>query len=298
MLEKNQIYNWDCLDLLKKIDNNSIDLCITDPPYNYEFLNHNWNQEEINRRIEKVQNSKTLIKHIPYWSWLSWWVRNERWYKKNYENNISYTDWASKWWEELYNSMKHWWYVLIFNSSRTIAHIQVAMEKVWFYTRDILVWKKNSWLPKWLNYSKKLEKLWVKDFHKYEWFHSCLRNEWEAILMIQKPLLNNYQNTIKETWLWLLKTDLEKWKFQWNVFENYKRDKKDEFNSHCTVKPIELLEKLMQICIPIEKNRVVLDPFIWSWSTAVACKNLWLDFIWFEINKEYYNISLERLKSI
>ena len=34
MLEINKIYNLDCFDFLKKVDNNSIDLAVIDPPYN------------------------------------------------------------------------------------------------------------------------------------------------------------------------------------------------------------------------------------------------------------------------
>ena len=34
MLEKNKIYCMDCLEGLKKLPDNSIDLILTDPPYN------------------------------------------------------------------------------------------------------------------------------------------------------------------------------------------------------------------------------------------------------------------------
>ena len=34
MVRINQIYNLDCLDLINKIDNNTIDLAVIDPPYN------------------------------------------------------------------------------------------------------------------------------------------------------------------------------------------------------------------------------------------------------------------------
>lgn len=296
--ENYNIINKDCIKWLKKIESDSIDMCLTDPPYNYEFLNHDWNQDEINRRIDRVKDSKTLIKYIPYWSWLSWWVRNKRWYEKNYNNTIEYTDWSYKWWKEVYRVMKSWWYALIFNSSRSIAHIQIAMEKAGFYTRDILVWRKHSGIPKWLNYAKKLEKLWMKDYKKYEWFHSCLKNEWESILLVQKPLINNYQNTLQKTWLWLMKTDLTEWVFQSNILENFKRDKKDEFNSHCTVKPLWLIKRLIKMCVPLESERVILDPFLWSWTTAVAANELWLKSVWFEINKTYYEIIKKRLSNI
>ena len=34
MLELNKIYCGDCLELMKQIDDKSIDLIVTDPPYN------------------------------------------------------------------------------------------------------------------------------------------------------------------------------------------------------------------------------------------------------------------------
>jgi len=34
MLELNKIYYMDCLDFLKEIQDNSVDLIVTDPPYN------------------------------------------------------------------------------------------------------------------------------------------------------------------------------------------------------------------------------------------------------------------------
>ena len=36
MLAINQIYHMDCLDFLAKVDDNSIDLLIADPPYNMD----------------------------------------------------------------------------------------------------------------------------------------------------------------------------------------------------------------------------------------------------------------------
>ena len=34
MLELNKIYQGDCLEIMNKIDDNSLDLTITSPPYN------------------------------------------------------------------------------------------------------------------------------------------------------------------------------------------------------------------------------------------------------------------------
>lgn len=42
MLELNQIYNMDCVEGLKKIDDNSIDLIVTSPPYNVGIDYDTW----------------------------------------------------------------------------------------------------------------------------------------------------------------------------------------------------------------------------------------------------------------
>lgn len=79
---KNKILQGNCIEVMKSIPANSIAGCITDPPYNYEFIGKDWNPEEIERRTSRIQNSKTLVKNIPYGSGLAGGVRNKAWYKK------------------------------------------------------------------------------------------------------------------------------------------------------------------------------------------------------------------------
>lgn len=80
---KNKIYLGNCIEIMKKIPSKSIAGCITDPPYNYEFIGRNWDKEEIERRKDRVKNSSsTLVKNIPYGSGLAGGVRNTAWYKK------------------------------------------------------------------------------------------------------------------------------------------------------------------------------------------------------------------------
>jgi site-specific DNA-methyltransferase (adenine-specific) len=297
-LRKNEIICDNCIEGLKKIPTNSIDACITDPPYNYEFIGHKWNPEEIKRRTERVQNSKTLVKHIPYGSGLAGGVRNDRWYKKNAENVIDYQNWCFNWGKEAYRVLKPGAYILVFNSSRTIAHVQIALEKAGFYTRDILVWKKNSGIPKGLNFSKKLEIEGEKDFKKWEGWHSCLRNEWEGIVMLQKPLINNYLETVKKFGVGLLHAqDINSMGFQSNIIENIKRDKKEDFNIHCTIKPQDLISKLIDLILPLEKSKIVLDPFMGSGTTALAAIKKGVSFLGFEINEEYCNIAKKRIEA-
>lgn len=284
---------------MKLLSSNSISTCITDPPYNYEFVGKSWNEDEIKRRLNKAKdnNSSTLVKNLPYGSGLSGGVRNERWYKKNRDNIIEYQKWCESWAKELYRVLKNGSLCFVFNSSRTIAHVQIAFENVGFYTKDIIVYRRNSGIPKGLNVSKKLQKLGYDNYYIWDGWHSCLRNEWEAILIVQKPLLNNHIETLMKNNVGLLYTKTDEG-FMSNVIENVQRDKKDDYNTHPTVKPIELIKKLIHISTPNVKGNIVIDPFMGSGTTAIASEELGINYIGFELSGEYCNIAEQRIKQL
>lgn len=293
----NKIHLGNCIDIMRKIPANSIATCVTDPPYNYEFFGHKWDMYEINRRCGKAKdNPNILVKHIPYGSGLSGGTRNKNWYKRNRDNILDYQKWVEEWGVELYRILKPGAYVFVFNSSRTVAHIQVALENVGFYARDIFVWIRNSGIPKGLNISLKMKKDNRQNWESWKEWHSATRNCWEAISVTQKPLENNYINTLDKYGVGLLKTkDNTSENFLSNVFENYKRDKKDNFNEHITIKPISLIKKLIEISTPLNIENIVIDPFIGSGTTAVAAKLLGINFIGCEINNDYIEIAKQRL---
>lgn len=291
----NTVILGDCVKVLKDFDAESIACCITDPPYNYEFIGKDWNNEEIIRRVNHAKkNSSILVKNIPYGSGLAGGIRNKRWYEKNRKNIIDYQKWIELWGAELFRILKPGSYILVFNSSRTIAHVQVALENVGFYARDIIVWRRNSGIPKGINIKKKLETMGDDTAMNWEGWHSCLRNEWEAIAVLQKPLINNYIQTIKRYNVGLLYTKSESG-FQSNIIENIKRDIQKDFNIHPTVKPIDLMEKLIKLTVPKDDNNIILDPFSGSGTTLVAAKKLGFNYIGIEINQTYIEISNKRL---
>ena len=293
------IYNEDCIEGLIDVETNSVDACVTDPPYNYEFVGHKWDHDEINRRMERVKNSNTLVKHIPYGSGLAGGVRNTRWYEKNAQNIIDYRDWTEKWAQEVFRVMKPGAYIMVFNSTRTIAHVQVALESVGFYARDIIVWKKNSGIPKGINLSKKLQKEGVAGAEKWEGWHSALRNEWEAIALLQKPLEDNYPNTVQKWGVGVMKTINKDGSFQSNILNDIPREVKEDFNVHCTVKPVNLIERLIGMIVPEPRSdKIVLDPFMGSGTTAVAAVNLGVGYLGFEVVKDYVAIANNRVSKI
>ncbi|MDD3175631.1 MAG: site-specific DNA-methyltransferase [Candidatus Nanoarchaeia archaeon] len=67
------------------------------------------------------------------------------------------------------------------------------------------------------------------------------------------------------------------------------------FINHPTPKPTKFIKELLEMFS--NKNDLVLDPFIGSGSTALACKDLERNFIGFEIEKKYYDLANKRLKN-
>jgi len=67
------------------------------------------------------------------------------------------------------------------------------------------------------------------------------------------------------------------------------------FINHPTPKPKTFIKEIIQMLS--RENDIILDPFIGSGSTAIACKQTERNFIGFEIDKNYYKLAQERLKN-
>jgi site-specific DNA-methyltransferase (adenine-specific) len=75
---------------------------------------------------------------------------------------------------------------------------------------------------------------------------------------------------------------------------NILKYKKDYTGYHPTQKPILLLEDLIKTFS--NAGDTVVDLTIGSGSTAIACLNTDRKYIGFELNEEYYNIAVDRIK--
>lgn len=65
-------------------------------------------------------------------------------------------------------------------------------------------------------------------------------------------------------------------------------------NVHPTQKPISLMEYLVKTYT--NENDVVLDFTAGSFTTGVACQNLGRKFIGIELDEQYYEIGVQRMK--
>ncbi len=69
----------------------------------------------------------------------------------------------------------------------------------------------------------------------------------------------------------------------------------DKKTGHPSQKPLALMKYLIEI--HSKENDIVLDPFLGSGTTGIACKLLNRKFIGIEMNKEYLEIAVARIKA-
>lgn len=78
----------------------------------------------------------------------------------------------------------------------------------------------------------------------------------------------------------------------WSTSRIHAQDPERE--NHPTQKPIEIIERIVKASCP--KNGIVLDPFMGTGTTVIACLKNDRQYVGFEINKDYYNIIINRIK--
>lgn len=230
-MELDKIYNVDCFEYLQQIENDSIDLIVTDPPYivcttggggtinsvmeldkslkalDEANISSGYDIEELARHISRIQGGK-----------------------------INAYFWCSK------------------AQIPEYFRVYVGLYSCKF---DILCWHKYNALPSYCNkYLTDTEYLLY--FHKIGGLHP---STYEDARTYEVGVIN-------------LKDKIK-----------YK---------HPTIKPLPFTQRIIRNSS--EKGMVVLDPFMGSGTTAVACIREERHFIGFEISPEYYKIACNRIK--
>lgn len=145
-------------------------------------------------------------------------------------------------------------------------------------------------------------------------------NDWENMGTISKELkkfkikvksLNHWQKTNPQPAEWKRRFvpgreyflhSIKQGKYTFNVEKLHKgvfemgltKQSEKSWGKHPNQKPVKLMEEIIEIIS--EENDVILDPFMGSGSTGVACKNLNRKFIGIEMDEKYYQLSKDRIE--
>jgi len=302
---KNKILEGDALELFKKIPDNSIDLVLTDPPYFLDKLDSNWDLEEVNSK----KNMK-VITSLPAGM------------KFSREQGVNLYNWYSMIAKEVHRVLKPGGYFFTFSSPRLYHRTASAVDDAGFEIRDAFLWLYTQSQAKAMGLDHVIKKR--KDLSDEQkealsnkldgWKTPQLKSNYEPIVFGRKKTEGNNLDNVLKYEVGLLNTNVTTGDdmFPSNVISTDpisddidrafliskpSKKEKGEYNFHKTVKPIEICVHLIRLSV-LSEDAIVLDPFMGSGTTAVATKILGLNYLGFEINKEYIEIANKRLDEL
>ena len=258
MIELNKIYNEDCLEGMKRIPDKSVNLIVTSPPY--------------------AQQRKNQYGGIP---------------------ESSYPSWTAGWMDEARRILTPDGSILI-NIRPHIRNGEISdyVLKTRLHVREC-GWKECE------------ELIWIKPDSPPLGGVNRPRRAWESILWFSKtgkPYCDTKANGVESN-----RIGFESSKYEHggksHIHAGQNKAKKgtarsrdyievgtgkvDKSINHPAMFPIQVPEYLIRMCS--NEGGVVLDPFMGSGTTAIACINTGRNFIGFELDEDYYNIANKRI---
>jgi len=289
----NKIMNANCIDHLPNLETESIHLFLSDMPYgisldDWDVLHNNTNIALLGTSPAQKGKSGFKRRGKPIRGWSS------------ADRNIGkeYQEWCDSWISLLFPLMKEGASLFVFGARRTLHRAINAFEDCGFLLKDVLVWKKPSAHHRAQKFANVLKSRGLeKELREWEgWRLGNLAPIYEPIAWFFKP----YRTTITDNILrhGVGAINIEECKINGSSPTNLLEFgyAENEARIHEAQKPLALIEFLIKLTT--KENQIVLDPFMGSGTTAIAAKHLQRQFIGFEIKKEYYEESLERLKTI
>ena len=300
----NKIIWGDAEEILPKIEDNSIDLVLTDPPYFFHKMDNKWDA----KTVSAVKDYCKVVRHLPPGM------------KFDREQGKRFYGWFLKISSELYRVLKPGGFFFSFSPPRLYHRLASAVEDAGFLIRDCFIWLYTQNQPKAMSLNHFIERLNCDERTKNElkerlkgWKTPQVKSCFEPILMAQKECEGTFLSNMLKYNVGLLNTNVRIGKnadmFPSNVvsveeidevIDKYfllpkpTKEEKGEFNMHKTVKPLAICEYIIKLTT-FSPNAVVLDPFVGSGTTAVAAKMLGRKFIGIEINREYVEVANKRL---
>jgi len=287
--------NQDCLEYLRTLTDSSIDLVLTDPPY-FEIVKNEWDNQwtdeseylqwcaEWTRECTRVLKPKkclyvwgttktdTFLKYkldvlnaqdeLHYQNWIIWsydWGgRTKKTFPRKHEDLLMYSK----------------------GKELDFYADQVMVERA--VKTNMNITRKKNLINKFLGIGR--QDFTQKDIHSWDITYK-LKDKTEQQLRVELEKLEAKEVKFQAG---KLPTDV------WN--KNNHTTSVEYAGWHPTQKPLELLKRVINA--HTQEGDVVLDIFNGSGSTMIACELTNRKFAGCELNKEYYEKSIERAEKI
>ena len=241
------LINKDCIEYLKTLETESVDLVLTDPPY---FIGFDGGK-----------------------GWDSQWKTEDE-----------YLDWCKVWTEECARVLKPDRMMVVWGTLKTDTFLKYKLnilnEISSLTGQNEIIWSYNWGGRQKKNFARK---------HEYAWCYSkgdeFLFNADD--IRVERKMKKNLRTGEQH----------DKGTIPTSVWEkNNHTTAKDFCGWHPTTKNIQILERIIKAYT--NPNDTVLDIFMGSGSTMVACNNAGRKGIGCEVDPEYYEKSLVRIDSL
>jgi len=177
------------------------------------------------------------------------------------------------------------------NGSKSLTSFKQCLlfNEIGFNVNDVMIWKKSNPMPqvKQPRYNQVFEYMFIFSKGKPKTFNpikvpcKCAGQNYSSTC---KKITKDKERVYKEFEINNTKVDDNIWEFA--VSQNKTK--------HPAVFPIEL--PLRHIKSWSNENDIILDPFMGSGTTGLACQQLNRNFIGIELDKEYYQIAVDRME--
>lgn len=294
-----QIKKGDSIKLIKKVKDNSIHLILSDIPYGisldeWDVLHSNTNSSLLGHSPAQDKSSVFKKRGKP----LNGWSEADK------QIPVEYQNWCDLWTKDWYRVLKPGASCFIFAGRRLAHRCICSMEDAGFTFKDMIAWEKPQAAHRAQKVSTVLDRRGDIDNSKIwqGWKLGNLRPLFEPILWFVKPynqgttltdnILENHVGAYNETLLKKNQYLNEGLEICANILktEEFPEDR----GLHDAQKPIHLLKTLIELTT-IE-NQIVLDPFMGSGSTIIAAIRSNRQYIGFEQNEEYFDITKKRIR--
>lgn len=151
------IETGDCLEVMRRMPDNSVDAVVTDPPYGLEFMGKDWDAPWKTDRRQVFDGSLTDVRENPFGRSKIRYGSGAS-YGAGAEHMRAFQAWATEIFAECLRVLKPGGHLLAFGGSRTYHRLACAVEDAGFEMRDQIMWVYGSGFPKSLDVSKAIDK--------------------------------------------------------------------------------------------------------------------------------------------
>lgn len=256
--KESSLVNGDAIVMLKSLPDQSIDHCITDPPYNISGYDHK--------------------KQVGWLKSNDFWTKEKKFSKIDAVwdkfSNDDYSIFTETWISELLRVIKPNGNIIIFGSYHNIYRIGSILHNLDRKIINSIVWFKRNAFP------NVTQRMFCESTEHIIW----------AANETQKKAKNwvfNYRE-MKE-----LNGGIQM-RNMWDIPMTPKSEKK--FGKHPSQKPFEVIRRLVVGCS--EKGNIIIDPFMGSGTLPVVAQTYGRKFIGIDNNQSFCELAKKRLEDI